>query len=93
MSSPEREGLASRIRQIRRQARDPSSSAGPLADPARLDAVERRLGHLEDLLQGFQDSVYRESQRQEKRIAELEAQIHPSAIASALNRDARKRGL
>lgn len=93
MTSSEREGLASRIRQLRRQARDAASGAESTPDLGRLDALELRLAHLEVLLQGLQDSVYRESQRQEKRIGELEAQIHPAAIASALDRDARNRGL
>ncbi len=83
----------SRIRQMRRQARDEAPSPDSLADVPRADALERRLAHLEELLEGLQDSVYRESQRQEKRLADLEAQVHPAAIAAALDQDARKRGL
>jgi hypothetical protein len=45
------------------------------------------------LLEGFQDSVHRESRRQDKRIAELETQIQPAALGEALSRDARDRGL
>lgn len=93
MTSSEREGLASRIRQIRRQARNAAPNAEAPEALGRLESLEQRMAHLEDLLQGLQDSVYRESARQEKRICELEAQIHPAAIATALNRDARKRGL
>jgi hypothetical protein len=45
------------------------------------------------MVEGLQDSVYRESERQGKLIAELEAQLQPSAISAALSKDARDRGL
>jgi hypothetical protein len=51
------------------------------------------MAHLERLVEGLQDSVHRESERQGKMIAELEAQIQPSAISAALSKDARERGL
>ena len=93
---PERERLIARIRQIRRVSveaddRPRSSTGGPPQDE--LHALEARVGHLEQLLQGLQDSVHRESTRLSKRIAELEAQIEPAALGRALNEDARKRGL
>jgi hypothetical protein len=37
--------------------------------------------------------MYRESQRQEKRIEELEARLDPAELSVALSKDARKRGL
>ncbi len=49
--------------------------------------------HLEQLVQGLQDSVHRESSRQEKRISELENRLQPGALAKALSDDARSRGL
>jgi hypothetical protein len=55
--------------------------------------LEARITRLEELLQGLQDSVHRESSRQSKRIAALEAQIQPAAITKALSDDARERGL
>jgi hypothetical protein len=92
----EREGLLARVRQIRRLAamsgeRAVPPTSGPGQDA--LQALETRITHLEDLLQGFQDSVHRESSRQSKRISELEAQIQPAAISKALSADARERGL
>ena len=48
---------------------------------------------MEALVQGLQDSVHRESTRQSKRIAELEARIDPAALHRALSEDARERGL
>jgi hypothetical protein len=37
--------------------------------------------------------VYRESQRQDKRLADLEAQIEPAALAAELSKHARDHGL
>jgi hypothetical protein len=92
----EREGLLARVRQIRRLAamsgeRSVSPTNGPAQDV--LQALEARVAHIEQQLQGFQDSVHRESSRQEKRIADLEARIQPAAISKALSADARERGL
>jgi len=92
----EREGLIARIRQIRRVGKDadervgvPPSGSGQ--DPLR--ALEARIAHLEQLVQGLQDSVHRESIRQSKRIAELEARTQPAVLGRALSEDARERGL
>lgn len=91
-----REGLIERIRQIRRTASpvgEPTKavSANPQPDP--LHALEARVEHLEKLLQGLQDSVHRESSRQTKRIAELEARMQPAALGKAMSDDSRARGL
>ncbi len=56
-------------------------------------ALETRVGHLERLLEGLQDSVHRESERHAKLIAELQAKIEPGAMGTALADDARNRGL
>jgi hypothetical protein len=58
-----------------------------------LDQLEARIGHLEKLVEGFQDSVHREAERQGKLITELQAQINPEAMSAALSKDARARGL
>jgi hypothetical protein len=58
-----------------------------------MQSLERRVAHLEELLEGLQDAMYREATRQSKRIADLEARLEPSALAVALSRDARERGL
>lgn len=60
---------------------------------ARLESVERRLQHLEAMVEGLQDSVHRESVRQGKKIDQLERDADPSAIRRALGRDAREHGL
>jgi hypothetical protein len=92
----EREGLIARIRQIRRGSaaagdRANPATSGPGQDEAR--ALEARITHLEQLVQGLQDSVHRESTRLDKRIGELEERTHPAALGKALSEDARERGL
>jgi hypothetical protein len=93
----EREGLIARIRQLRRGAEtaDAPGGAGRVRPPQRDDIreLEARIGHLEQLVQGLQDSVHRESSRHESRIEELEARIQPAALGKALSEDARERGL
>jgi hypothetical protein len=96
VSASGRVGLIARIRQIRRMnersaAGTPSTAERP--DAPALGPLEDRVRQLEQLVQGLQDAVYRESKRQDERIAELEAQIRPGAIAKALSQDARNRGL
>jgi hypothetical protein len=92
----EREGLIARIRQVRRRT-PTADEAGrrTTVDPEddRLRAMEARIAHLERLVEGLQDSVYRESERHSKLIADLQAQIQPGAIGAALAEDARNRGL
>ena len=96
MSTPEREGLIARIRQFRRlpaaSERPPRAAA---ADPRsnELRALETRLTHLEHLVQGLQDSVHRESERQSKRIGDLEQRIKPGELGKALSNHAREHGL
>ena len=96
MNVREREGLVARIRQIRRaSARADESARAPTSGVGQdeLRALEARITHLEQLTQGLQDSVHRESTRLSKRIGELEARIQPAALARALSEDARGRGL
>lgn len=74
------------------------SAAGTRSTAGRPDdhvlrVLEDRVIQLEQRVQGLQDAVYRESRRQDERIAEFEARIHPEAIAKALSKDARNRGL
>jgi hypothetical protein len=95
MSMHEREGLIARIRQIRRvaAATEPSRPSTINPEPDQMQALEARVAHLEQLVEGLQDSVHRESGRRGKLIAELEARIQPGAMGAALSQDARDRGL
>jgi K+/H+ antiporter YhaU regulatory subunit KhtT len=92
----EPEGLIARIRQIRRTAEASATArrkVAPRDDTIALQALQTRIEHLEQLVEALQDSVYRESERQGKRIAELEARTEPAALSVALSKDARERGL
>ena len=95
MSIRDREGLIARIRVMRRASRATGDTGASTADPERaeLHALEVRVMQLEQLVQGLQDSVHRESTRTGNRIAALEAEIQPAALAKALSEDARNRGL
>jgi uncharacterized coiled-coil protein SlyX len=96
----DRERLLRRIRQIRgaaaareNQGAEAESDPAVASDSARIQALEARVAHLEELLEGLQDSVHRESERQSRLIAELQAQVEPSAMSAALALHARHRGL
>lgn len=96
MKNGERERLVTRIRQLRQTGRtSEGQQASDTSDPdrARVVRLEERMAHLEQLLEGLQDSVHRESERQGKRIGELEARIEPGALGEAMSKDARERGL
>jgi hypothetical protein len=89
-----REGLIARVRQIRMVATtDTVSSPAPADTPSTLQDLERRIEHLEGQLQGLQDSVHRENVRLDGRVSDLESRTEPAALAVALSRDARERGL
>jgi uncharacterized coiled-coil protein SlyX len=90
-----REALLVRVRQIRRLAAARERPGGERGEPPpdRLEALEARVGHLERLLEGLQDSVHREFERHSRLIAELQAQVRPGAMGQALAEDARNRGL
>jgi hypothetical protein len=100
MKIGDRERMVNRVRQIRRvvgsptpRPEPPPAGDDPGPEPVRVSSLESRIAHLEQLLEGLQDSVHRESRRQDQRITELEAQIQPAALGEALSRDARDRGL
>jgi predicted nucleic acid-binding Zn-ribbon protein len=99
MNRPETERLRTRIQQLRYAL---APAEGQAADRLRaedmgerelINDLRTRVAHLEQLLQGLQDSVYRESQRVDKQLAELEMRTDPAALATALSENARNRGL
>ena len=59
----------------------------------RMDALERRVGDLEELVEGLQDAVHRDSVRRDEHAARLERKIEPRELARTLSEDARERGL
>lgn len=95
MTRSDRDGLIARIRQIRRLAkiRDQAPATADAVEPERLRRLETRVAHLEQMVEGLQDSVHRESQRHEKLISVIQTQVEPGAMGAALADDARHRGL
>jgi ABC-type phosphate transport system auxiliary subunit len=92
----QREGLIARVRQIRLAAAAGDQRAIDSSDPraaVTLEELERRIAHLEQQLRGLQDSVHRENVRHTSQLADLSARVEPAALAVALERDARERGL
>jgi hypothetical protein len=92
-------GIIARLRQMPRGAAgdepaSPSSSGSesePL--PQQVAELRARVAHLENLIQGLQDSVHRGSERQDKRLTDVEKRLDPAMLAAALSQDARERGL
>jgi hypothetical protein len=90
----ESERLVARIKNIRQALPTPDVvtrlGQAPAGDPvpATLADLEQRVSDLEQLVQGLQDSVYRETQRQDKRLADVEARLDPDALAAALGQQA-----
>jgi hypothetical protein len=85
--------LLDRVAQLGR-GRRAADLAGPAdAQARRIEALEERVDQLEALLEGFQDSVHRESLREGGRIGALEKRTEPEEISRALSRDARERGI
>ena len=85
--------IARTVRRRRPASGDRPDSRRSDPQPDQLRALEARVAHLEQLVEGLQDSVHRESDRHAKLIAELQAQTQPEAISAALAKDARDRGL
>jgi hypothetical protein len=72
----------------RRRMRDKS-----LLPAERLDSLERRVMHLETMVEGLQDSVHREITRMNMDLDDLHARTDPASIRRALSDDARTHGL
>jgi len=75
------------------QASSPSSGSGDERLTDQVAELRSRVAHLEQLVQGLQDSVHRGSERQDKRLSEMEKRLEPGTMAAALSKDARTRGL
>jgi hypothetical protein len=92
----QREALIARVKQIRvagAPGNSPSAEAAGPVGAAGLFELEQRIAHLEQQVRGLQDSVHRENVRHTGQLADLAARVEPAALAVALERDARERGL
>ena len=92
-------GIMARIRQMapgaseNQSASTPSSGSGHAVLPDEVADLQARIAHLEQMVQGLQDSVHRGSERQDRRLSDIEKRLEPAAIAAALSQDARERGI
>jgi uncharacterized coiled-coil protein SlyX len=80
-----REGI---LRITRRRKR----AAPPLPED-RIKDLEKRVAHLETMLEGLQDAVHREITRTNDQIDQLRKRTEPAELSRALSEDARHRGL
>jgi hypothetical protein len=58
-----------------------------------MEALERRMAHLEGMVEGLQDAVHREITRTNDQIDLLRKRTEPAELSRALSEDARHRGL
>lgn len=56
-------------------------------------ALRARVDHLEAIVEGLQDAVYRETARQNAEIGALARRLEPHELARTLDDDARRRGI
>jgi hypothetical protein len=59
----------------------------------RLERAEQRIEHLEAALEGLQDALYRQAQRDDESHEEMLRRTDPAQVARKLSDDARRRGL
>lgn len=91
--------MLDRVVQLRRRrAKEAKATAeraddGPDGEGQRIEALERRLNHLEALVEALQDAVHRESVHRGEQIQGLEEKTEPGEMTRALSRDARERGI
>ncbi|HEY1711548.1 MAG TPA: hypothetical protein VGG07_01530 [Solirubrobacteraceae bacterium] len=92
-------GIMARIRQVKHALTGSettlraSSGDGQELSAGQVGDLRARLAHLEQLVQGLQDSVHRASERHDRRMSDIERRLDPAALAAALNQDERDRGL
>ena len=79
--------MTRRLRQVVRAWR---SGARTSQDERGLTA---RVEHLESVVEGLQDALYRQAQQHDRDIGELRRRTDPAEVARALSEDARRRGL
>jgi uncharacterized coiled-coil protein SlyX len=65
----------------------------PAAPIERIESLEKRVTHVETMLEGLQDAVHREITRTNDQIDQLRKRTEPAELSRALSEDARHRGL
>jgi uncharacterized coiled-coil protein SlyX len=82
--------LLDRIAAIARRWAKRDVSAPPIE---RIESLEKRVTHVETMLEGLQDAVHREITRTNDQIDQLRKRTEPGELSRALSEDARHRGL
>jgi len=77
------------LERLRRRWRRPLD----LQAAGRIETLERRVAHLDGVVEALEDAVHREWVRRDDKTAELERKTQPHEIARALSQDARRRGI
>jgi uncharacterized coiled-coil protein SlyX len=86
--------LLDRVIQQRRGANTAMGSQAEEVDhERRIGALEQRVEHLENLLEGLQDSVHRQAARHDNAMKALEAKTQAPAVARALDKYSREHGV
>jgi uncharacterized coiled-coil protein SlyX len=88
--------LAERISGAWRAFRaEPGAAGAPPAPEVerRLSSLSARLEFVETALEELQDALYRQSQREDERHADMRERTDPARLARDLSADARRRGL
>jgi hypothetical protein len=80
-----------RIGRARRFGRP--TKAAQLAEGEQMMALERRIMHLEAMIEGLQDAVHREGVRTNRKLDDLRRRTEPEEMLRALDSVARKRGV
>ncbi len=83
--------FGSRMTRRLRQLVRPWRPSAPASQPER--GLTERVEHLESVVEGLQDAVYRQAQQHDRDVAELRRRTEPAEVARALSEDARRRGL
>jgi hypothetical protein len=90
--APALKTIAGRGRRFASRMRRGATDTAPRPEGDRAD-LERRIQHLETVVEGLQDAMHRESVRRDRETAELNRRTEPAEIARGLSEDARRRGL
>ena len=80
-----------RIGRARRFGRPTKAAQSPEGE--QMMALERRIMHLEAMIEGLQDAVHREGVRTNRQLDDLRRRTEPEEISRALDSAARKRGV
>ena len=90
---PRRSDLIRRIVDVGRTRTRGETSDVQSRERTDAGALKKRIDHLEAVVEGLQDAVYRQTKRQDERIAELAVQLEPHELSRALEQDSRRRGI